>query len=484
MATSRPIDAFVGREQELTRLERTLDGVRRTGRGCLLSIRGRRRVGKSRLVEELIQRSGATAVFYTAIQGPGPQELERFMTAVAHSDVPSAEAVRTGTSASSWEAALALAVRGATRSAPVVLVVDELPYLIAKEPTIEAVLQLLWDRTFQRAPVLVVLIGSDRATMEALAEEGRPLYDRTREMVVKPLAPSTVAEMLDLPPAEALDAYTVIGGFPVLALEWGRGRSLQDYLLDALTDPGSFLVISAEKALAAEFPTDVQARAVLAAIGSDARAHKTLLDRAGLPQTSLNRAIEVLLRKGVVDRLTPYSAKPPAKNRLYLVADPYLRFWLRFIGGALDTIDRGRGELVAADVQQGWPTFRGRAIEPIVRNGIERLLPDERLGTARHVGAFWTRNNSTEVDLVGGDTLPSAKHIGFVGSVKWREDNAFDRADSAALATKRLSVPGANASTKLIAVSRQGFAPRGILDVELEPNDIITAYRERNSASA
>jgi uncharacterized protein len=85
-------------------------------------------------------------------------------------------------SASSWEAALALAVRGATAAAPVVLVIDEFPYLAAKEPTIEAVLQLLWDRTFQREAVLVVLVGSDRATMEALTEQGWPLYDRAREL--------------------------------------------------------------------------------------------------------------------------------------------------------------------------------------------------------------------------------------------------------------------------------------------------------------
>jgi hypothetical protein len=89
-------------------------------------------------------------------------------------------------------------------------VIDELPYLVAKEPTIEAVLALLWDRTFQRQAVLV---GSDRATMEALTDEGRPLYDRAREMVVKPLAPSMIGEMLDLPPAEALDAYTIIGAY-------------------------------------------------------------------------------------------------------------------------------------------------------------------------------------------------------------------------------------------------------------------------------
>jgi uncharacterized protein len=474
--STRPLNTFVGREAELARLQRALQDVRRTGGGALLSIRGRRRVGKSRLVEELIQRSGCASVFYTAVQGPGPQELERFLETIARSDAPAGADVRAGASAESWEAALALAARGATPTAPVIVVIDELPYLVAKEPTIEAVLQLLWDRTFQRQPVLVILIGSDRATMEALTEEGRPLYDRARELVVKPLAPSTIGAMLDLPAAGALDAYTIIGGFPVLALEWGRGRSRDDYLADALTDPSSFLVISAEKTLAAELPVDTQARAVLSAIGADARAHKTILARTGLPQTSLDRAIDVLLRKGIVDRLTPYSAKPSPKNRQYAVADAYLRFWLRFLAGEIDTIDRGRGELILADVQRNWSSFRGRAIEPIVRDAIERLLPDERFGAARYVGGYWNRSNSIEVDLVGADKHPVAEHIDFIGSIKWRDAQPFDRRDGAALAAKLPSVPGASTSTKLLGVSRQGFKRGSGLDIEIGPNEIIAAH--------
>lgn len=471
-----PLSMFVGRENELARLKRTLEGMRRTGGGSLLSIRGRRRVGKSRLVEELIQRSGCRSVFYTAVQGPGPQELERFLETIARSDAPAGADVRAGAGASSWEAALALAVRGATAESPVVLVIDEFPYLVAKEPTIEAVLQLLWDRTFQREAVLVVLIGSDRATMEALTEEGRPLYDRARELVVKPLAPSMIGEMLDLPAAEALDAYTIIGGFPVLALEWGRGRSREEYLTDALTDPSSFLVVSAEKTLAAELPAEAQARAVLSAIGADARAHKAILARTGLPQTSLERAIAVLLGKGVVDRLTPYSAKPSPKNRQYVVSDPYLRFWLRFVAGSLDTIDRGRGELILADVRRDWSAFRGRAIEPIVREGIERLLPNERFGAARYVGGYWNRNNSIEVDLIGGDRQPAAERIDFIGSVKWRGKEPFDRRDGAALQALLTSVPGASTSTKLLGVSRQGFKRDSGLAIEIASEELISAY--------
>jgi uncharacterized protein len=475
--TPDPMYAFAGRDAELATLDRILERVRRTGRGALLSLRGRRRVGKSRLVEELIRRSNCASIFFTAVQGPSAAELDRFLHAVAQSDAPAAEDVRAGAGARTWEAALALAVRGATREAPVVLVLDELPYLTAKEPTTEAVLQLVWDRVFQRAPVLVVLIGSDRATMEALTEEGRPLYDRARDMVVKPLDPATVGEMLDLPPAEALDAYAVIGGFPVLALEWGRGRSLEQYLRDALTDPSSFLLISAERALAAEFPADLQARAVLSAIGADARAHKTILQRTGLAQTTLDRALGSLLDKGLVDRVTPYAAKPSPKNRRYLVADPYLRFWLRFAGPAVDTIERGRGELVVAEVERDWATFRGRAIEPIVQRALEQMLPDRRFGASRHIGSWWNRTSTIEVDLVGGDAVPTAHTVAFVGSIKWRDAQPFHRTDTAALATQRVAVPGATDATLLLGVSRQGFDADAGLDLQLGADDLIAAYR-------
>jgi len=443
----------------------------------MIAMRGRRRVGKSRLVEELIARSGCRSVFYTPVLGPSGQELDRFLTAVSRSDAPSAEQVKRGAAARSWEGALTLAVQGATRRAPVILVIDELPYLVAKEPTIEAVLQLVWDRTFERLPVMVILVGSDRAMMEALTEVGRPLYDRAREMIVRPLDPATIGGLLALPAADALDAYAVIGGFPVLALEWGRGRSLFEYLAEALSDPTSFLLVSAERALSAELPADIQARAVLEAIGGDVRAHGAIMDRTGLPQTTLARTLTTLVQKGIVRWRTPYSTAPASKGRLYVVVDPYLRFYLRFLVEAADTIERGRGELVLRAVQTAWPAFLGRAIEPIVAAALERMLPHESLGDARYVGSFWNRTHTVEVDLVGGDTLPRARQIGFVGEVKWRQRGAFTRADAVALIAQRSAVPGADANTALLGVSRQGFEPHAGLDVALGPDDLMSAYQ-------
>jgi AAA+ ATPase superfamily predicted ATPase len=468
---------FAGREHELELLDKRLADIRRSGRGALLAMRGRRRVGKSRLAEEFAHAAGCPYVFYTAVQEEGGVELQRFIEAIERSDAPRAAEVAGGLRPQTWEAALGLVAEGATRAKPLILVIDEFPYLAAKEPSIEGVLQKVWDRTLQKAPVLVVLIGSDEATMAALGERGRPLYDRAREMTIHPLSPADIGALLELEPADALDAYLVIGGFPVLALEWGAGRTMRSYLKEALTDPTSFLVVSAERALSAELPVETHARTVLGALGEGARAHSRVLSRTGMSGTVAGESLRLLAEKRIVRRLTPYSTRPAPKTALWDVIDPYMRFWLRFVNRRIDLIERGRGNLVVDDFWKSWAAFRGQAIEPVVRDSLERLLPEaERFGAARYTGAYWNRTGSIEVDLVGGDEWPLAKRVGFVGSIKWRSEGSFGRADSMDLAARRALVPGADEDTLLVGVSARGFARGAALDVPLSPGDLIDAW--------
>ena len=49
----------------------------------MIAMRGRRQVGKSRLVEEFIRRSEARAIFYTASNKSSEAELRRFAEQMA-----------------------------------------------------------------------------------------------------------------------------------------------------------------------------------------------------------------------------------------------------------------------------------------------------------------------------------------------------------------------------------------------------------------
>lgn len=469
---------FVGRTEPLARLNSFLARIRadQDGKpGNAVLIRGRRRVGKSRLVEEFVGQANVPHLFFAASGRPLREELRLFAEEASRSDLPDAR-LFDGVELTTWDAALRLLTSALPDDGSVV-VFDEVPYLIAADPNFEGTLQRAFDRELSRKRVLLIGIGSDLSMMEALNSYGRPFHQRASEMVIPPLSPSEVASMLDLPPAEAFDAYLVSGGLPLVCAEWEKGLSLWDYLKRATADPTSALLVSAERSLAAEFPTEAQARTVLGAVGTGERTFTTIGRSAGgIQQASLNRALKLLIEKRIIAVDEPVSVKP-SKEKRYRVADSYLRFWLAFLGPHLDEIERGRGDRVLVRIKRSWTSWRGRAIEPVIREALERLAPpaiQDDDGVPGVVGGYWTRTNDPEIDLVIADRALIAKQILAVGSIKWLENTPFDAHDLGQLQAHRLQLPGGTPTTPLLAVSRSGCTAAGV--THIGPDELLEAY--------
>lgn len=423
---------FVGRDQELATLHRLLAETRRSPHtekpGQCVLVRGRRRIGKSSLVEQFLRREQPPALFFTASGASAPEELSELAEAVRESTLPD-RAVFEEASPGNWPAALRQLASVLPDDRPSVIVIDEVPYLMDRVDAFEGVLQRAWDRELCRKPVLLILIGSDLSMMESLGSYGRPFHQRGQEMVLGPLSPADVAAMLDLRAAEAFDAWLVTGGLPLICSRWPRGASLWSFLEQQLSDPLSPLLVSAERSLAAEFPEDAMARRVLGAIGSGERTFTTIARAAGgIAANTLTRATELLVSKRIVAAELPVGLTP-SKERRYRVTDPYLRFWLTFVQPHMPEIERMRSDLVISRVREGWPSWRGRAIEPLVRESLARGLPEQGLPSPAVVGGYWTRTNDVEIDIVGADRGPVARRLLFLGSIKWLERGAFDDHD-------------------------------------------------------
>ncbi|MGW3342973.1 ATP-binding protein [Nonomuraea rubra] len=469
------MEPFIGRTRELAVLKRALEKTNhrqfaRPGRALL--VRGRRRVGKSRLAEEFIRQAQVPHLYYTATGRTLGAELRTFTEDVRSSTLP-ASTVFDDRRPDSWHDALTLLARSLPEDSPSIVVIDELPYLTRADPTLEGVLQKVFDREFSRRPVLLLLIGSDLSMMEAINTYGRPFYQRAADFVIGPLTPHDVGQALDLPPAEAFDAHLVSGGLPMICEEWPKGASLWTYLERALQDPLSALIVSGERALAAEFPPEAHAHQVLNAIGSGQRTHSNIAAATQeIPRATMNRALQLLLEKRMIAVDRPLSTRASRDTR-YRVIDSHLRFWISFIGTRMTDIERDRGDIVLERIRRSWASWRGVSIEPLIRESLRRMdhLPED----TGAVGGYWTRTNNPEIDLVGADREPVAKKITFVGSVKWLENRPFDSHDLRELIVHQAQMPGADTSTPLYAVSRSGCDVDGV--THITPEHLVDLWR-------
>lgn len=468
---------FVGRRRELAALSQVLGEVQQpasAGRpGKCLIIRGRRRIGKSALVEEFIDQQHVPSVFYTAEIGFSGEPLREFSETVRASTLPEAD-VFGEAAPGNWAAAfrqLAGILPGGQAS---VVVIDELPYLMDPSGAFESVLQRAWDRELSRKPVLLILIGSDLSMMEALTSYGRPFHQRGAQMTVGPLNPADVSAVAGLPAADAFDAALVTGGLPIICARWANGEDTRSFLARELANPASPLVVSAQLSLSAEFPDQAQARAVLGAIGSGERSFTNIARAAGgIAHSTLSRATDLLISKGVVAGDLPLSLAP-SKERRYRITDTYLRFWLAFLGPHLTELDRMRSDLTLDRVFRRWTSWRGRAIEPVIREALARLLPSQEMPAAPAIGGYWTRSNDVEIDIVGADREPVAHQLLFLGSVKWLENAQFDDHDLVRLQRHRDRVT--SDPVPLIAISRSGTAT-GRVDAAFHPEELLEAWR-------
>jgi hypothetical protein len=253
--------------------------------------------------------------------------------------------------------------------------------------------------------------------------------------------------------------------------------SRMEFLRHSVADPLSPILVAGELSLLGEFPEASHSRAVLEAVGSGERSFTMIATRAGgaspLPSGTLSPLLATLLAKRVLAADTSLSIKPDTKNKRYRIADPYLRFWLALIARAIPLIERGRGDLALEGIERSWTAWRGRAVEPVIRASLLRLLPNDDWPETEAVGGWWNRRNNPEIDLVGADREPVAGAVHLLGSIKWLESQPFDRRDYEALVRDMLAVPGARPDVPLVAVSRSGIAEGLPLAASRGPDDLF-----------
>lgn len=477
---------FVGRKAELALLGKRLEHVAVSGAGTAVAIRGRRQVGKSRLVQEFCDRASVPYVFFAATKGASPVDaVSEFLSELRGSSLPRDRDLVPAGGTGSWPEAFR-ALAAALPDQPSIVVLDEVPWLAEQDALFDGALQTAWDRLLSKHPVLLLLLGSDLHMMERLTAYDRPFYGRADNLALNPLNPAETGEVLGLSAADAIDAHLISAGLPGILRSWPHATPALPFLERECADPASPAFSVPESSLLAEFPAPDQARRVLEAVGGGDRTHANIAATAGsrqgvLPSGSLSPLLRRLVEeKRILARDEPLSTRP-GRPALYRIADSNLRLYLAVLRGAQEQVRRGRPEAAFRLIERRWATWRGRAVEPLVRESLQLAavagaLPWSQVET---VGGWWNRQFDPEVDLVGADHAPVARKIFCVGSVKWLS-SPFDRHDLADLARSAPQVPGfAPGETGLVVATMSGLEldDTGAVDLAWGPDQLVGVWR-------
>ena len=436
-------------------------------------------------MQEFCNRSGVPYLFYAATRGASPVEaVTAFHQELRDSGLPrDPELVPAAGRSESWADAFRV-LAAALPDRPSILVLDELPWLAEQDNVFDGALQTAWDRLLAHRPVLLLLLGSDLHMMERLTAYDRPFFGRADILTLGPLNPAETGSAAGLSGADAIDAQLVTGGLPGILRSWPSGTPALEFLRQEVEDPASPVFGVPEAALLAEFPRPDHARRVLEAVGSGDRTHATIAAAAGAQMALPSGSLSPLLRQLTDDKRVLAVDQPlstqPGKPALYRVADSNLRLYLAILRQAHELVRRGRSDAAYRLVERRWTSWRGRAVEPLIREALEIAgaagtlpFPD-----VQAVGGWWNRQFSPEVDLIGADRAPVARALYFAGSVKWL-GTPFEQRDLDELVGAAALVPGfVPGSTGLAAVSLSGFAVEiGPLDLRWGPADVIGAWQ-------
>lgn len=363
---------FVGRETEIQRLDDLLN----SGRSCLAVIKGRRRIGKSRLAEEC----GKNKVFLpfsglAPVKGITAQDqrdtFARTLTQLFH--LPPF-------TFTDWSDAFLHLSRHLTNQ-PTVILFDEISWMGSKDPTFISKLKIWWDLTLQNHRSLLLILCSsistwiDKNIINSTAFFGRiSLYLELTDLSIPQCKQLLKLQGFKGSDLDLFKILSVTGGVPWYLEQIQTDQSADENIKRLCFEKNGLLVQEFHRIFHDLFSSRGEIYKKIILILSQG-----MKDRATLQKTlsyassgMLSCHLQALEICGFISKHPCWSLQTgkPGKQTLYRLSDNYLRFYLHYIEPNLSKIAQGSlGELPLSSLP---------GLEPMLGFQLENLLLKNR----------------------------------------------------------------------------------------------------------
>ena len=395
---------FYGREEEMASLQWQFERAQATQVARMVVVTGRRRIGKTTLIRKAFEAEPVPFLYYFVTGNSDEEAMAQLLVQQASQRL----SIRYSPALTKLADVIGWLLEIAQRR-PLVLVIDECQ-LLDRRPDFWSELQRTWDLGKNGSQLLLILSGSVQTTIERIfGGHNEPLFGRLDQMmIVRPFSTTLLGKIFeDASSSEAcrndlLLLYALTGGvarYVELLVDAGALEE-QQLLAFLFSERGSALQKEGDILLANEFRLSAPLyRTILTRLASRRTKRTELQDGQSIDISPYLARLENLY--GLVARIHPILEPADKRKTRFRVADPYLRFWLRFLSGddIEAQIELQQWPALIARTRAALPTFLGRALEDWFR---QRFV---ELSGWTPVGAWWDRRGENEVDLIAIDQV-------------------------------------------------------------------------------
>jgi uncharacterized protein len=472
---------LIGREKEVA----TLRALLVTGEAELVSVIGRRRVGKTFLVQSVY--AGRIAFEITGIQNASNKEqLENFSIALnlySKSPLPVQ-------SPKSWLEAFRLLILFLESTASPekrVVFFDEMPWLATHRSGFLNAFGFFWNSWAVKNNIVVVICGSAASWMiQKVVHNKGGLYNRITKRIQ--LRPFSLYETelylqkkgLNLNRYQITELYMAMGGIAHYLKEIQNGESVAQNIDRICFDPGGPLYDEFGQLYPSLFDHSENHIAVVRALSAkwSGLSRAEIIDLTGISNGGgLSKTLEELQHSGFIAEYLPFGRVK--RESLYRLTDEYSLFYLKFI----ETMRReGAGVWKTFQQKPGYRAWSGYAFESICLKHLPEIKKALGIsGIYSSSSAFYHKGadgmDGFQIDLL----VDRDDRVINLCEIKWASAEFIITKSYSAELRKKIALFKHYSKTKkqvfLTFISTYGILPNehslGLVDKELRLDDLF-----------
>ncbi len=377
------MQAFIGRKNELYQLE----ALYKKQMPSLAVIKGRRRVGKSRLIAEFASKHPENKLWSFA--GLAPHEGMDAQTQRDHFGRQLAISLNLPPfTFQDWSDAFEHLGRYLNPND--IVLFDEISWMGAKDSSFIPKLKAWWDK--QTLPTVMVFCGSVSTWIDENILKDTAFFGRINLSIT--LEPLTIPESAQLLKAvkfqgsvyEVYKILCVLGGIPWYLEQVTPGQSADELIRQLCFEKNGLLVLEFDRIFHDLFSgKGTTYKKILGALKDGMKTLAEIRESIDFTHSgTLSKLMEHLITAGFVKKQSLWSFKTatPMKQSLYRICDPYMRFYLKLIEPQRSKIDLGGFQDNGLSKLPGFDAHMGLQLEQLLLQNRTLLL--QAIGLSAH----------------------------------------------------------------------------------------------------